>query len=134
MKNPTIVRSTVMSRAERDSHLRHAALMKQLDRLDVARELRPHRPALVNEVLRRDEAVHWDSPVIQAITRQTEPLTGPRTGTHPMAVPISKAMATRLCPSLHEPKPLPAYRSQLFYGAVNLALIAASVALAWWLA
>ena len=109
MKNPTIIRTTVTQR--------------------------PHRPALVNEILRRD-AVNWDAPVIQAMARQAEadPLTGPRTGTHPMAVPISKEMATRIRPHLHDPRPLPGYRRELLFGAMNLALIAAGVAVAWWLA
>lgn len=93
-----------------------------------------HRPALVNEILRRD-AVNWEAPVIQAMARQAEPdpLTGPRTGTHPMAVPVSREMATRIRPHLYEPRPLPAYRRELLYGALNLALIGSGVALAvWW--
>ena len=107
MKNPTIIRATVTQR---------------------------RRPALVNEILRRD-AVNWDAPVIQAMARQAEPdpLTGPRTGTHPMAVPISREMATRIRPHLHDPRPPSGYRRELLYGAMNLALIAAGVALAvWW--
>ena len=107
MKNPTIIRATVTQR---------------------------RRPALVNEILRRD-AINWDAPVIQAMARQAEsdPLTGPRTGTHPMAVPISREMATRIRPHFHDPKPLPGYRRELLYGALNLALIGAGVALAvWW--
>jgi hypothetical protein len=137
MKNPTIVNATVttkqaVGRAERELIRRHEAAAKQMDRWDVARELRPHTPRLAAEAAR--SACDWDSPVIQAMARQADPLTGPRTGTHPMAVPISREMATRIRPSLADPAPLPAYRSQLFYGALNLALIAAGVALAWWLA
>ena len=108
-KNPTIIRSTVTQR--------------------------PHRPALVNEILRRD-AVNWDAPVIQAMAQQAEPdpLTGPRTGTHPMAVPISREMATRVRPHLYDPKPDPIYCRPVFWGAMDLLVIAAGVALAWWLA
>ena len=110
MKNPTVIRSVVTYRPD-------------------------HRPALVNEILRRDDAaaVNWDSPVIQAMARQADPLTGPRTATHPMAVPISREMATRIRPHLHDPKPAPAYRRELLGGAATAALIVGAVALAWWL-
>jgi hypothetical protein len=131
-KNPVITRSTVttkqtVGRAERDLIRRHEAAMKQLDRLDVARELRPHRPALANEVLKMDDAAacNWEAPVIQAACRQAGPLTGPRTGTHPMA--------TRIRPHLHDPAPLPAYRRELLAGAANLALLIGAVVFAWWL-
>ena len=135
--NPVIVKTTVstkqaVGRAERDLIRRHEAALKQIERWDIARELRPHTPRLAAESAR--SACDWEAPVIQAMARQTEPLTGPRTATHPMAVPISREMATRIRPHLHDPRPLPAYRSQLFYGALNLALIAAGVAFAWWLA
>ena len=93
-----------------------------------------HRPALVNEILRRD-AIDWNAPVIQAMARQADPLTGPRTATHPMAVPVSQEMATRIRPHLHDdPKPGPLYLRPVFWGAVDLAIIAAGVAFAWWLA
>jgi hypothetical protein len=137
--NPVIVKATVsakqaVGRAERELIRRHEAAAKQIDRWDVARELRPHTPRLAAEAVR--SACDWEAPVIQAMAQQAgpDPLTGPRTATHPMAVPISREMATRVRPHLHDPRPLPAYRSQLFYGALNLALIAAGVALAWWLA
>jgi len=136
-KNPAITRSTVttrqpsaVGRAERELIQRHEAAMRRMDRLDATQE-RPHRPKLANEVLRMDDAaaVNWDAPVIQAMCNQA----GPRTGTHPMAVPISREMATRIRPHLYEPRPLPGYRRELLYGAMNLALIAGGVALAvWW--
>lgn len=138
-KNPIITRSAVttkqaMGRAERDLIQRHEAAMRRIDQLD-AQSLRPHRPKLANEVLRNDDAaaVNWESPVIQAMARQADLLTGPRTGTHPMAVPISREMATRIRPHLHDPRPPFGYRRELLYGAMNLALIGAGVALAvWW--
>jgi hypothetical protein len=130
-KNPIIIRATVTNRAERDLIRRHEAALKQIDRWDVARELRPHTPRLAAEAAR--SACDWDSPVIQAMAKQADPLVGPRTATHPMAVPISKEMATRIRPHLHDPKPLPGYRRELLAGSVNLALIAAGVAIAWYL-
>ncbi|MCU0808645.1 MAG: hypothetical protein MUC53_12165 [Candidatus Contendobacter sp.] len=135
--NPVIVKSTVstkqsIGRAERDLIRRHQAAMKQIDRWDVARELRPHTPRLAAEAAR--SACDWDSPVIQAMARQAEPLTGPRTGTHPMAERVEpRPMATRLRPALKDPRPLPAYRRELLFGAVNLALICTGVAVAWFL-
>lgn len=137
-KNPIITRSTVttrplstVGRSERDLIQRHEAAMRRMDQLD-AQSLRPHRPKLANEVLRNDDAaaVNWEAPVIQAMSNQA----GPRTGTHPMAVPISREMATRIRPHLHDPKPPSGYRRELLYGALNLALIGAGVAIAWWLA
>jgi len=135
-QNPVITKATVttkqaVGRAERDLIRRHEAALKQIERWDVARELRPHTPRLANEAAR--PACNWEAPVIQAMAKQAGPLTGPRTATHPMAVPVIKPMATRLCPSLHEPKPAPAYRRELLFGAVNLALIGAGVAVAWYL-
>jgi hypothetical protein len=133
MKNPTIIRTIVSTRTEQDLIRRHQAALNQMERLDISRELR--RPALVNEILRRD-AIDWDAQVIQAMARQADPLTGPRTATHPMAVPISKEMATRIRPHLHEPhEPRnPIYYRPVFWGAVDLTIIAAVVAFAWWLA
>ncbi|MCU0807927.1 MAG: hypothetical protein MUC53_08315 [Candidatus Contendobacter sp.] len=136
-KNPVIVNATVsakqsIGRAERDLIRRHQAALKQIERWDVARELRPHTPRLAAEAAR--SACDWDSPVIQTMARQAEPLTGPRTGTHPMAERVEpRPMATRLRPSLQDPQPLPAYRRELLLGAVNLALIGAGVVGAWFL-
>jgi hypothetical protein len=130
-QNPVIINATVTNRAERDLIRRHEAAMKQIERWDVARELRPHTPRLAAEAAR--SACNWEAPVIQAMAKQAGPLAGPRTGTHPMAVPISKEMATRIRPHLHDPKPLPAYRRELLAGAANLALIATGVAIAWYL-
>jgi len=132
-QNPVITKATVttkqaVGRAERDLIRRHEAALKQIERWDVARELRPHTPRLANEAAR--PACNWEAPVIQAMCNQA----GPRTGTHPMAERVeARPMATRLCPSLHEPKPAPAYRRELLFGAVNLALIGAGVAVAWYL-
>lgn len=136
--NPIIVKTTVttkqaVGRAERDLIRRHQAALKQIERWDVARELRPHTPRLAAEAAR--SACNWEAPVIQAMVRQAEPLTGPRTGTHPMAERVEpRPMATRIRPHLHDPKPLPGYRRELLFGAVNLALITGAVAIAWWLA
>jgi len=132
MKNPTIIRATVTTSAERELIRRHEAAAKQIDRWDIARELRPHTPRLAAELAR--SACNWEAPVIQAMVRQAEPLTGPRTATHPMAVPISQEMATRVRPHLYDPKPDPIYYRPVFWGAVDLAIIAAVVAFAWWLA
>jgi hypothetical protein len=113
---------------------RHQAALKQIERWDVARELRPHTPRLAADVLRRDEAVNWDAPVIRAMINQAGPLTGPRTGTHPMAERVEpRPMATRLRPSLIEEPRIPAYRKQVFYGAVNLAVIGAAIGAAIWI-
>jgi hypothetical protein len=108
--NPVIVSATVstkqsMGRAERDFIARHDKAMKEIERWDIARELRPHTPRLANEVLRMDEAVNWEAPVIQAMCNQA----GPRTGTHPMAERVeARPMATRIRPPLmdfDEPNP-----------------------------
>jgi hypothetical protein len=139
--NTTITRSTVttrqlsaMGRAERDLIQRHEEAMRRMDQLDATQE-RPHRPKLANEVLRMDDAaaVNWDSPVIQAMARKSDPQVGPRTATHPMAVPISREMATRVRPHIHESRN-PIYYRPVFWGAVDLTIIAAVVAFAWWLA
>jgi hypothetical protein len=138
MNNPCITKTVVttrqqaIGRAERDLIRRHEAAMKQLDRWDVARELRPHTPRLAAEAER--SACDWKAPVIKAMVDQAGPLTGPRTGTHPMAVPISREMATRVRPHIHDPKPAPAYRAEVFWGAASLAMIVGAVAFAWWLA
>lgn len=91
---------------EQNLVIRHQAALRAMDRLDAARELRPHVPRLANDVLRADDAIDYSAHVIQAIVDQAGPLPsfGPRTGSHPMATycppPPRYAMATRLRPPL----------------------------------
>lgn len=120
-----------LGRAERDLIRRHQAAMKQLDRWDVARELRPHTPKLVNEILRRDDAIDWEAPVIQAMAHQA----GPRTGTHPMATRLPqeppKPMATRLRPPLADfEEPAPGKIPESLAGAATVILILSAVLMA----
>lgn len=110
MKKPSspssVVRSQVDSRqaalgkAERDLIRRHQAAAREIERWDMARELRPHTPRLAKEAMDQDEAPD----VMKVIHDWAGP--GPRTGTHPMATrvpePPRSAMATRMRPPLED--------------------------------
>jgi hypothetical protein len=123
MKNPVIVETRVSARqaqgrAERDLIRRHQAALREIDRWDIARESRPHIPRLANDILRQDDALDAldaidaaQDRVMSAIVDMAGPcpLTGPRTGTHPMATTIDKPipdprppMATYLRPPLSD--------------------------------
>jgi hypothetical protein len=121
-KNPVIVKTTVstkqaVGRAERDLIRRHQAALKQIDRWDVAREMRPHTPKLANEVLRRDEAVNWEAPVIQAMARQAERVERP-------------PMATRVRPPIQDFESLTPRIPEALATAALFALIAGAVLIA----
>lgn len=131
-KNPVITGMTVstrdsIGRTERDLILRHQAALREIERWDMARELRPHTPRLAAEAA----AVNWES---EKIVDLAGPLTGPRTGTHPMAERVDRPMATRIRPPLAKARSLPGYRKELLYGAANMAIIAAAMLLAAWVA
>lgn len=132
--NPIIVKTTVttkqaVGRAERDLIRRHQAALKQIERWDVARELRPHTPRLAAEAAR--SACNWEAPVIQAMVRQAEPLTGPRTGTHPMAERVEpRPMATRIRPPIQDFEALKPRIPEALATAALFAMIAGAVLIA----
>lgn len=107
--NPAVVKATVsarvqqaqsQARTDRDAVRRHQKALREIERWDVARETRPHIPALAKEALGRDESPD----VMKVIHDWAGP--GPRTGTHPMATRVPEqprsAMATRMRPPLED--------------------------------
>lgn len=107
--NPAVVKATVSSRvqqaqsqarAERDAVRRHQKALREIERWDVARETRPHIPALAKEALGRDESPD----VMKAIQALAGP--GPRAATHPMATPVPPATRGPQPPLDFVPPPL----------------------------
>ena len=85
-------------RADRAAVHRHQVALREIERWEVAREARPHTPALAQDVLRRD-AVNWDAPVIKTLIDRA----GPKTGSHPMATPEAPI---RPVEARYRPRPL----------------------------
>lgn len=121
---------------ESDLVARHQAALRAIERLDVARELRPHIPCLANDVLRADDAADYSATVIAVIAQQAGPIPsfGPRTGTHPMATrnpePEYRPQATRLRPPLEDFGPVDERVGIAIQCMVIIAAVMAAIALA----
>lgn len=61
-----------IARAEREVIRRHQIELREIERWEVAREIRPHIPQLTNDVLRRDDVADLP-PVMQTIYDQAGP-------------------------------------------------------------
>lgn len=143
-KETPVVKATVhyresarerQARLDREAAARHARFLHTLDRIDRERAGQPHRPALVNETLRRDD--DWDAAAIRALSGTA----GPRTGTHPQAtlcvrrpVPEPGPQATRTRPTALEDIVPSGPRLAGPAVAISAALILSAVAGAVWLA
>lgn len=122
---------------DREAAASHARFLHTLDRIDRERAGQPHRPALVNETLRRDDDWDWDAAAIRALSGTA----GPRTGTHPQAtlcvrrpVPEPGPQATRTRPTALEDIVPSGPRLAGLAVAISAALILSAVAGAVWLA
>lgn len=121
MKHNPVISSIAVHRnntAEQALVIRHQSALRAIERLDVSRELRDLQPPIPRE-----------APDVMRVIRDVAgpcPLTGPRTGTHPMATyrpEPQRPMATRIRPPIEDFGPA----DEVLIIAVQCLTIAAAV-------